>query len=107
MWHDLKWSPSEKKVARKAFDAALESVLYKVMAEFRMKANDLTQPSDLWDLEQFLRDRRQEIGRTFDYRYSQLPLVFAKLIREGHLDEGDLSGLSEEKLKVVRSFLTS
>jgi len=31
----------------------------------------------------------------FDYRYSQLPLVFARLIREGHLEEGLLAGIAE------------
>ena len=34
MFHDLKWSPSEKKIARKAFDTALQSALGKVMTEF-------------------------------------------------------------------------
>lgn len=29
---DLKWSPAEKKVARRAFDAALEVALGKMMA---------------------------------------------------------------------------
>ncbi|WP_308163289.1 hypothetical protein [Bradyrhizobium sp. SRL28] len=49
--------------------------------------------------------QRREIDETFDYRYSQLPLVFARLIREGHLDESLLSGLSEEKREIIRSFL--
>jgi len=42
----------------------------------------------------------------FDYRYSQLPLAFARLVREGHLDETRLAGLSEEKREIVRSFLS-
>ena len=37
MYRDLKWSPSEKKVARKAYDAALESALGQVMAEFKRR----------------------------------------------------------------------
>jgi hypothetical protein len=104
-FNDLKWSPSEKKVARSAFDAALELALAKVMAEFKEKANAATTPSDMWETEDYLRQQRREIDETFDYRYSQLPFVFARLIRQGHLDESLLAGLSEEKREIIRSFL--
>jgi hypothetical protein len=87
---DLKWSPSEKKVARTAFDAALDSALTKVMAEFKVRAIAATTSSDMM----------------FDYRYSQLPFVFARLIHEGHLDESRLAGLSEEKRELIRSCLS-
>jgi hypothetical protein len=53
----------------------------------------------------YLRQQRKEIDETFDYRYSQLPFVFARLIRQGHLDESLLVGLSEEKREIIRSFL--
>jgi hypothetical protein len=96
MFHDLKWSPSEKKIARRAFDTALESALAKVMADFKRKANAATTPSEMWEIEDYLRQQRREIDETFDYRYSQLPLVFARLIREGHLDESRLAGLSRK-----------
>jgi len=103
--HDVKWSPSEKKIARRAFDTALESALAKVMAEFKRKANAASTPSEMWEIEDYLRQQRREIDELFDYRYSQLPLVFACLIREAHLDENLLAGLSEEKLEIIRSFL--
>ncbi|MCK1511470.1 hypothetical protein IVB22_02555 [Bradyrhizobium sp. 190] len=105
MFHDVKWSPSEKKIARRAFDTALESALAKVMAEFKRRANAASTPSEMWEIENYLRQQRREIDESFDYRYSQLPLVFARLIREGHLDEGLLAGLSEEKREIIRSFL--
>lgn len=57
-------------------------------------------------IEDYLRQQRREIDESFDFRYSQLPLVFALLIREGHLDENLLAGLSEEKREIIRSFLT-
>jgi hypothetical protein len=104
--HDLKWSPAEKKIARSAFDAALEGALAKVMAEFKRKANALTTPSDMWGLEDYLRQERRQIEEIFDYRYSQLPLVFARLIRDGHLDENRLVGLSDEKRNIIRSLLS-
>ncbi len=104
--HDLKWSSSEKRVAREAFDSALEAALTKVMAEFKRRAAAVAKPSDLWEIEDYLRQQRREIGETFDYRYSQLLLVFARLIREGYLDESRLAGLSEEKREIVRSILS-
>lgn len=100
---DVKWSPSEKKIARGAFDAALESALAKLLADFKSKASAATTPADMWEIEDYLRQQRQKIDQTFDYRYSQLPLVFAHLIRLGHLDEGLLAGLSEEKREIIRS----
>ncbi len=100
--HDLKWSGSEKKIARRAFEAALESALAGIMAEFKVKAAAAATPSEMWAIEDYLRRRRREIDEIFDYRYSQLPLVFSRLIREGYLDEARLTGLSEEKLETIR-----
>jgi Photoprotection regulator fluorescence recovery protein len=104
--HDLRWSPPEKKVARRAFEAALESALAKVMTEFKRRAEAATTPAEMWETESYLRQQRRQIDETFDYRYSQLPLVFARLIHAGHLDENRLGGLSEEKLKIIRSRLS-
>jgi hypothetical protein len=105
MFHDLKWSPSEKKVARRAFDAALDSVLGKIMVEFKRRAAAASIPSEMWDVEDYLRKQRREINEVFDYRYSQLLLVFPLLIREGHMDESLLDDLSEEKREMIRSSL--
>jgi len=104
--YDLRRSPSEKKIARSAFDEALESALAKIMTEFKRKADAATTPSHMWEVDDYLRQRRREIDEMFDYRYSQLLLVFARLVREGHLDENRLAGLSEEKRDVIRSFLS-
>ena len=104
--HDLKWSSSEKKIARSAFDAALESALTKIMAEFKRKAHAVTEPSEMWEIEDYLGQQRRIIDGLFDYRYSQLLFVFARLVREGHLDEGRLAGLSEEKRDIIHSFLS-
>ena len=105
MFHDLKWSPSEKKIARTVFDASLELALAKVMVEFKSKANAASTPSEMWEIESYLRRERGKIEEMFDYRYSQLPLVFARLIREGYLDQAQLAGLSQEKREIVQSFL--
>jgi hypothetical protein len=103
--YDFSWSPSEKKIARQAYDAACDAVLAKALAEFKAKAAQVATPSDMWDLEDYLRQKRRHIDTLLDYRYSQLPFVFASLIREGHLDEASLAGLSEEKLEEIRRVL--
>jgi len=100
--HDLKWSGSEKKVARRAFEAALDSALAGIMAEFKGKAAAAATPSEMWAIEDYLRQRRREVDEMFDYRYSQLAYVFAHLICKGHLDEAQLAGLSAEKLDIIR-----
>ena len=105
-WNRLKWSPSEKKIARSAHDAALESALAKIMTEFKSKADAATTPYEMWEIEDYLHHERPEIDELFDYRYSQLPFVFARLIRVGYLDENRLGGLSDEKRDIIRSFLS-
>lgn len=67
-------------------------------------------------LEDYLRERRKEIGgkeateimdsgfnTRFDYRYSVLPFVFADLISTRQLAEEDLLGLGEGKLAHIRA----
>ena len=100
---DLKWSVSEKAVARKAFEAALSREFSAVIAETKRLAARIEQPDDLWELERYLTAKRKEIDETFDYRYSVLPLVLGVLIRRGRIGEQELHGLGEDKLVRIRS----
>jgi hypothetical protein len=100
------WSRSEKTVARAAFDAALNRGLQEVMQEAKRMANQINEPADLWDLEHHLTQRRKEIDRKYEYKYSQLTHVFGRLLHEQRLREEDLLGLQEDKLKLIRSFAT-
>jgi Photoprotection regulator fluorescence recovery protein len=100
--HDLKWSAAEKVIARKAFNLALERELQAVIVEAQGKAAMIHEPSDLWDLERYLTQCRQEIDRVYDYRYSVLPLVLAKLLSNGRLVEDELHGLGEDKLGCIQ-----
>jgi hypothetical protein len=104
---DLQWSASEKKIARRAYDAALERVLTKIMAELKARANAAATPSDMWAVEKYLHEQRWELDDFFRYRYSRLPFIFARLIREGHLNEANLAGLAEEKLMIIRNILSA
>jgi hypothetical protein len=99
---EMKWSPAEKVVARRAFDLALGRELEAVIREAKDRAAKVEQPSELWELERWLTERRQEIDRKYDYRYSVLPVVLATLLRDGRLTEDDLRGLGQDKLQAIR-----
>ncbi|HWO29907.1 MAG TPA: hypothetical protein VNO32_14025 [Candidatus Acidoferrum sp.] len=97
------WSKSEKAIARTAFDAALKRELQDVMHTTKQMANQIKEPADVWELEDYLTERRKEINRKYDYRYSQLRHVFGRLLYEGRVSEEELRGLQEDKLKSIRS----
>jgi hypothetical protein len=100
---ELIWTRSEKKIARKAFDAALKRELEEVVQEAKRRAGQIKEPSDLWNLEEYLTRRRKEINSKYDSRGSRLTHVLGKLLYEGRLDEEQLRGLSQEKLDAIRS----
>lgn len=60
---DLKWSPAEKLIARKAFQLALGRELQSVILEAKCRATKIQEPSGLWELEQYLTQSRNEIDR--------------------------------------------
>jgi hypothetical protein len=97
------WSKSEKAIARTVFDAALKRELQDVMQQAKQMANQIKEPADVWGLEHYLTERRQEIDRKYDYRYSQLTRVFGRLLHEGRVSEEELRGLRDDKLKSIRS----
>ncbi|MBP6337627.1 MAG: hypothetical protein KA375_08530 [Vitreoscilla sp.] len=104
--HDFKWSDSEKKLARRLFDAALQAELAEVLAELKRQAEAATTPDAMWDVEDYLTRRRRDIDQKYDYRYSQLILVFGWLLREGRLQPDQFAGLSEEKRAAIQRFLS-
>jgi hypothetical protein len=100
--NEMKWSPSEKSIARKVFDRALQREFAAIMEKVKQRATRLKAPSELWELERYLTKSRKEIDATYDYRYSMLPIVFGRLVREDRISIDELQGLSAEKLDYVR-----
>ena len=88
----------------RTLDAALGRELHEVIQETKKMASQIERSSDLWDLEQYLTQRRKEIDRKYDTRGSRLKDVLGRLLYEGRLREEDLRGLREDKLKAIRSF---
>lgn len=96
------WKDSEKKIARRTFEAALQSELAEIMAKFKARAANVKEPEDMWEIQTYLARAQREIENKYDYRYSQLELVFGRLLREKRIVEQDLNGLGEEKLTTIR-----
>jgi Photoprotection regulator fluorescence recovery protein len=101
---DLNWSPKEKAVARKAFNQALQRELEAAMVEAKKRAARIRQPSELWELERYLAERRVQIDREYEYKYSVLIFVLGNLVREGMLSEQELQGLNQDKLDSIRRY---
>lgn len=100
-----KWTDKEKKIARRAFDAALERELAATLAAFQKKAAGAHSFDDLWDIHDYLEKTQRALDSKYDYRYSQLVFVFAQLLRDRRITEAELAGLSEEKLGAIRLLL--
>lgn len=103
---DLKWSPLEKTLARQIFELALDAELKETLAEFKERAAVASTPDEMWAVRGFLAERQDEIDEKYDYRYSRLILVFARLVREGRIREEQLDGLSGEKLEMIKDLLS-
>jgi len=102
---DFTWSKAEKQLAKRAFDAALGREYGKLLQETREMAGRMQEGADLWRLHDFLTRRRREIDEKYDYRYSQLIIVFSRLIHEGWLSLEELEGLGEDKLAKIEQIL--
>ena len=48
--HDIKWSPSEKKLAREVFESALQNELAEIIVKFKSEAVAISEPDDLQGL---------------------------------------------------------
>jgi len=72
------------------------------MAEFKQKAASAKTPEDMWAIKHYLEQVQREIDSKYDYRYSQLGLVFGRLLREKRIKEEELVGIAEEKLNYMR-----
>jgi hypothetical protein len=105
--YEMKWSSAEKKIARVAFDKAYQREMEVIINAIYEKTAKLKNDKDVWALHNYLSDRRQEIDQKYDYCYSQLIIVFSRLLSENYLLEVDLKGLSEDKLQAIKKLFSS
>ena len=98
---DLDWSHGEKTAARAAFDAAFERECGAIRREAEKMLQRCSEPSDVWRVHDYLSEKRLEIDRKYDYRYSVLISVFGRLLAQGWVTEAELSKLKPEKLQLI------
>ena len=97
---EFKWTKAEKQIAKEAFDRAYQresTALIKEINEYKLE-----QPDDIWSLSQMLQEREKEINNIYDYRYSQLTIIFGILIKRESLSIDELDGLSQDKLEQIK-----
>jgi len=72
------------------------------MQHLRELAARARNPEDIWAIHDYLTLQRRAIDQKYDYRYSQLTMVFGRLLREKWIGNEDIEGLGEEKIKAIR-----
>jgi hypothetical protein len=98
---DVRWSDVEKKVARRAFDLALERECKPIAAQVTKRVAKNSSPIMLWELHDYLSEQRRMVDTKYDYRYSVLISLFGRLVAERWLSLDDLAGLTDEKIQLI------
>src|ERR1700722_15759659 len=99
---DETWTPTEKKLARIAFDNAFERQCTAITQEARRMLETTSDPSEIFRVQEYLTEQRRIVERLYDYWYSRLLGVFGRLLSDGWLRESDLHGLQPEKIAKIR-----
>ena len=102
---ELRWSKAEKNAARAAFELALAREMKIIRREAESLLHSAKDDFDVWKLHDYLTQKRREIDRKYDYRYSVLILLFARLAHEDWLTLDELSGLGQEKTGLIKEVL--
>ena len=99
---DEMWAPTEKKLARIAFNKAFERQCSAITQEARRMLETATAPSDIFRVQEYLTEQKRIVDGLYDYRYSRLLEVLGRLLSDGWLKEGDLHGLQPEKIAKIK-----
>jgi hypothetical protein len=103
---DLKWSPGEKKAAHSAFEAALARERASIRRHVEAVLRDTNDGTEIWAIRDYLNDKARELDRKYDFRYSVLIGVFARLVAEDWLALEELAGLDIAKRELIREHST-
>lgn len=97
---NYQWSKKDKEIAKQAFSTAYDRECMSLADQ--INNSKIKNPEELWELQDLLWQKRKEIDQKYDYRYSVLVLVFARLVREGNLRLDELAGMSQEMIKRIK-----
>jgi hypothetical protein len=102
---ETEWSPAEQEVAQEAFNRAYARETAALIHRVRTEAGTIAKLDDLWHLHDFLSARRHELDGKYDYTYSELLFVFARLIKDGWLQIEELKELNRDKLAKIAALV--
>lgn len=88
------------------FESAVEAELAELIERFKTRAAAVQTAEEMWAVGDYLKEAQREFESKYDYRYSELILVFGRLVREGRISESQLEGLSQEKRDVIHRMVT-
>ncbi len=100
------WTTAEKKLARELFERAASNEEAELIADIKGRAAQLSDLDAVRGLQAHIGSAVREFQVKYDFRYSQLLFVFARLVREGRLSRSELNRLSDDKLALVDRMLT-
>ena len=102
---EVQWSKTEEEISRSAFDRAYQREIATLIQDVSEKASAVSELKDIWHLHDFLSTKRHEIDGKYDYRYSVLIFVFARLVKEKWLALDELKGLDADKLAKISALV--
>lgn len=98
---DFKWKDSEKKIANRAYEKSRVAELDELIRSFKTEATKISDPDQLWALVDSMKKKQCEFEQKYDYRYSVLITVLARLLAERRISTDDLARLDEDKLSAI------
>jgi hypothetical protein len=94
---EIDWSVKEQEIAQSAFNKAYQREITALLESVRERSSSIVELGDIWNLNDLLNSKRHELDGKYEYEYSVLIFVFAKLLKEGWLNLNDLEGLTSDK----------
>jgi hypothetical protein len=94
---EINWSAIEQQAAKFAFEKAYQREMTALLEAVRERSSSIVELEDIWHLNDLLNAKRHELDGKYEYEYSALIFVFAKLVKEGWLTIDELEGLELEK----------
>ncbi|MEO8278394.1 MAG: hypothetical protein ABI564_01810 [Ideonella sp.] len=90
-----------KEVREPRIRKAIISELNELVQSFKADAAKITNADELWTLVDSMRNKRHEFEGKYEYRYSILITVFARLVAEQRISSDDLDKPDEDKLAAI------
>lgn len=101
---EIRWSKKEKGIARHLFKSAYEQECNELIKKVKELTKTIKTSEDLWDLYDFLKEKRKEIDNKYDFSYTNFLFLSGRLLDEKWIRLDDLEGLSDDKIDKIKDF---